>query len=81
MTSNNAVLNMGLVMEGFGLGVLPAALVRDELASGRLVSVLEGFPLIDGSIETRLAYSSRTLLPAKVRAFIEHASSFFTQEH
>ena len=33
--------------------------------------------IVDGAIEIRLAYSSRTLLPAKVRAFIEHAAEFF----
>jgi hypothetical protein len=36
---------------------------------------------MDGAVEMRLAYSSRTLLPAKVRAFIEHASSFFDHPH
>ena len=77
VTSNNAVLNRELVLEGFGLGVLPAALVRNELASGKLVSLLDDFEIVDGAIEIRLAYSSRTLLPAKVRAFIEHAAEFF----
>jgi DNA-binding transcriptional LysR family regulator len=77
MTSNNAVLNRELVLQGFGLGVLPAALVRAELAAGKLVSLLDDFEIVDGAIEIRLAYSSRTLLPAKVRAFIEHASEFF----
>jgi DNA-binding transcriptional LysR family regulator len=77
VTSNNAVFNRELVLQGFGLGVLPAALVRDELASGKLVSLLDDFEIVDGAIEIRLAYSSRTLLPAKVRAFIEHAAEFF----
>jgi DNA-binding transcriptional LysR family regulator len=77
VTSNNAVFNRELVLEGFGLGVLPAALVRDELASGKLVTLLDDFEIVDGAIEIRLAYSSRTLLPAKVRVFIEHAAEFF----
>lgn len=77
VTSNNVVLNRELVLEGFGMGILPAAIVRDELKSGRLVTVLNGFPVLGGSVEMRVAYSSRTLLPAKVRAFVEHASSFF----
>jgi DNA-binding transcriptional LysR family regulator len=81
VTSNNAVLNRELVLEGFGMGILPAALVGEELASGSLVSVLDEFHLVDGAVEMRLAYSSRTLLPAKVRAFIEHALSFFDNPH
>lgn len=77
VTSNNAVFNRELVLEGFGLGILPAPLVHDELAAGTLVRLLEEFEIVNGAIELRLAYSSRTLLPAKVRAFIEHASAFF----
>ncbi len=79
VTSNNAVLNRELVLQGFGLGLLPMALVGGELAAGTLVSVLDNFEIVDGAIEIRLAYSSRTLLPAKVRAFIEHASEFFEE--
>jgi DNA-binding transcriptional LysR family regulator len=56
---------------------VPAALVESELASGKLVRLLADFELVDDSIEIRLAYSNRTLLPAKVRAFIDHAADFF----
>jgi DNA-binding transcriptional LysR family regulator len=54
-----------------------AALVENELASGKLISLLTDFEQVDDSIEIRLAYSNRTLLPAKVRAFIDHATAFF----
>ena len=57
--------------------VLPAALVHDELESGRLLRVLDEFELTDGEIEIRLAYVSKTLIPTKVRAFIDHATSYF----
>jgi DNA-binding transcriptional LysR family regulator len=66
-----------MVLQGFGIGVVPVDLVESELASGKLVRLLDDFQLIDDSVEIRLAYSNRTLLPAKVRAFIDYAATFF----
>jgi DNA-binding transcriptional LysR family regulator len=77
VVSNNPEFNREMVLEGFGIGVLPAALVRDELRAGKLVTLLDEFPIVDAQIEIRLAYTTRTLLPAKVRAFIDHATAFF----
>jgi DNA-binding transcriptional LysR family regulator len=77
VSSNSPVFNREMVLQGFGIGVAPVALIESELASGRLVRVLSDFELVDGAVEIRLAYSNRTLLPAKVRAFIEHATGFY----
>jgi DNA-binding transcriptional LysR family regulator len=77
VVSNNPEFNREMVLEGFGIGVLPSALVRAELETGRLVTVLDEYPIVDAQIELRLAYTTRTLLPAKVRAFIDHATAFF----
>jgi hypothetical protein len=41
------------------------------------VTLLDDYPIVDMKIEIRLAYTTRTLLPAKVRAFIDHATAFF----
>jgi DNA-binding transcriptional LysR family regulator len=79
IASNNAILNREMVLQGFGIGVVPVALVQTELASGQLVSILGEFDIVDGAIEIRLAYNTRTLLPAKVRVFIEHAAAFFEE--
>jgi DNA-binding transcriptional LysR family regulator len=79
IASNNAMFNREMVLEGFGIGAAPAALVQSELLSGKLVSLLEDFDIVDGEIELRLAYNSRALLPAKVKAFIEHAGTFFDE--
>ncbi|WP_213307875.1 LysR family transcriptional regulator [Paraburkholderia sacchari] len=78
ITSNNPDFNSAMVLEGFGIGVLPLSLVQRELAAGELVTLLDDFPVVDAQIEIRLAYASRTLLPAKVRAFIDHATGFFS---
>lgn len=79
VVSNNPVFNREMVLEGFGIGVLPLVLARRELEEGRLVTVLDDFEIMDGDIEIRLAYPTRTLLPAKVRAFIDHAARFFDE--
>jgi DNA-binding transcriptional LysR family regulator len=80
IASNNPDFNRAMVLEGFGIGILPVALVQRELETGQLVTVLDDYPVVDTYIEIRIAYTSRTLLPAKVRAFIDHATEFFANE-
>ena len=75
--SNSAPFNLGLVREGLGIGVLPNELIQQDLASGKLVPILDTFEFVDVETELRLAYVTRTLLPAKTRAFIDHAVEFF----
>jgi DNA-binding transcriptional LysR family regulator len=77
VASNNASFNLDMVLQGFGIGVLPIPLARAALAAGQLVSVLDRFKLVDFVAELRLVYSSRTLLPAKMRAFIDHTAEHF----
>ncbi|WNC94843.1 LysR family transcriptional regulator [Paraburkholderia sp. FT54] len=77
VSSNSPAFNREMVLRGFGIGIVPITLIESDLASGRLVHLLADFELIDNGIEIRLAYSNRTLLPAKVRAFIDHATAFF----
>ncbi|WP_042298288.1 LysR family transcriptional regulator [Paraburkholderia bannensis] len=77
IASNNPEFNREMVLQGFGIGILPQGLVQTELDDGRLVTLLDDYPMSDMQIEIRLAYTSRTLLPAKVRAFIDHATEFF----
>ncbi|TDN62131.1 LysR family transcriptional regulator [Paraburkholderia sp. BL10I2N1] len=77
VSTNNAALNKELVMSGAGLGVLPLTMVGKELDDGRLVQLLPDFELMSGDAELRLAYRDRSLMTAKVRAFIDYATSYF----
>jgi DNA-binding transcriptional LysR family regulator len=77
VASNSPVFNRAMIMEGFGIGAVPFALAEDELADGRLVRLLADYELVEGTVDLMLAYSSRALLPAKVRAFVEHATAFY----
>jgi DNA-binding transcriptional LysR family regulator len=79
ISSNSPAFNLEMVLESFGIGVLPEDLVHEELASGKLVRLLSDFQLMDDSVEIWLAYSNRTLLPAKVRAFVDYAAAFFAE--
>jgi DNA-binding transcriptional LysR family regulator len=77
IASNSASFNHSLVQQGFGLGVLPMAMIREDIDSGRLVRLLDRFEIANAAVELKLAYSSRTLLPAKVRTFIDHSIAHF----
>jgi DNA-binding transcriptional LysR family regulator len=77
VSSNSPIFNKSMLVEGFGLGVVPKAIIEEELMRGDLVPILEEFPLVDSAIEIRLAYNSRTLLPAKVRVFQVYATEFY----
>ncbi|MGV2291938.1 LysR substrate-binding domain-containing protein [Trinickia sp. YCB016] len=77
IASNNPILNRDIVLEGVGIGLLPITLVDEYIQTGRLVRLLEDFEISDDAAEIRLAYIGRALLPAKVRAFIDHCTGFF----
>ncbi|KWF26137.1 LysR family transcriptional regulator [Burkholderia pseudomultivorans] len=77
VSSNSPAFNREMVLQGLGIGITPLALVERDLASGKLQRLLADFPLVDDSIELQLAFSNRTLMPAKVRAFIDYAVDFF----
>ncbi|WP_277185037.1 LysR family transcriptional regulator [Caballeronia sp. BR00000012568055] len=80
ISSNSAVFNREMVVQGFGIGVLPSALIEREVEAARLVRLLDAYELIGAVTDIRLAYSTRALLPAKVRAFVEHAVRFCAEQ-
>ena len=76
VSSNSPVFNREMVVRHFGIGVVPKALVEQELASGTLVQILEDAELVEAFVEIKLAYANRALLPAKVKAFIDFAAAY-----
>ncbi|WP_042299486.1 LysR family transcriptional regulator [Paraburkholderia kururiensis] len=77
ISTNSAAFNKELVLGGAGLGILPRSMIERELASGRLVRILPEFELVDSEIELQLAWRDRRLMAAKVRAFVDFATTFF----
>ncbi|TRX75447.1 LysR family transcriptional regulator [Pseudomonas mangiferae] len=68
LQANTTLSVYRLVRAGAGLSVLPSFLVAGDLASGRLVRVLEDWSLPQGGIYA--LYPSARYMPARVRAFI-----------
>lgn len=67
--SNHAEANLALVLEGFGVALLPLWLVGDHLARGELVEVLAGYHAADSAIQA--IYPPGRHLSPKVRAFLD----------
>lgn len=57
-------------IEGHGLVVLPTFIVAGALANGSLVTVLDEYDL--GELNIYAVHAHKNVVPAKVRAFIEH---------
>jgi DNA-binding transcriptional LysR family regulator len=60
---------------GSGIGVCPAWLIRDQLDSGELVRVLDGWST--RAQDLYLLYPSRQFQPLRTRLFIEFAVARF----
>lgn len=67
-----------LAVDGAGLAYLPASLVDDDIAAGRLLSLLPDWPLPTLPIHT--VHPSRHLVPRRVRTFIEAVAGAFASE-
>lgn len=70
MKSDNTSLTYECVLAGLGAALLPAWLVDDDLAAGRLVQVLPGSPPL--GVMLYAAYTNRMYLTPKVRSFIDY---------
>jgi DNA-binding transcriptional LysR family regulator len=66
------------VRAGLGVAVLPDWLIREELLSGQLVRVLPQWNAKD--LPVHVVYVGARLLPTRVRAFIDFAVSYMTEE-
>ncbi|KVX87390.1 hypothetical protein WL10_19415 [Burkholderia ubonensis] len=71
-SSKNPAFNRKTGLLGRGTGIAPLPLVK-EIRLMKDSWLITDFPLFNERIELQLAYSKRTLLPAKVRAFIDRA--------
>jgi DNA-binding transcriptional LysR family regulator len=67
-SANETLLRLA-ALEGMGLALLPMALIRQDLAEGRLELALPGNPPVRGRLFG--VYPSRKYLSAKVRTFLD----------
>jgi DNA-binding transcriptional LysR family regulator len=73
MKSDNTGLTYECVLAGVGAAMLPDWLVRDDLASGRLVPLMPQLEPL--SFTLHAAYTSRMYLTPKVRSFIDYLAA------
>ncbi|RLQ88434.1 LysR family transcriptional regulator [Notoacmeibacter ruber] len=66
---NSPVVARRGLLQNLGFAMLPRFAVMDDLASGRLVSVLDDYMVRDGGIYA--VYPHRRYLPARVRACVD----------
>jgi len=77
LSSNDLGLRMSALLRGMGIGLLPQMLMRDRLAEGSLVPVLEG--VLGRCSQSALVYPDRHHLRPAVRAFVDHVVRWFTE--
>jgi DNA-binding transcriptional LysR family regulator len=61
-------------LAGMGIALLPRWLIEDDLRAGALVNVFPAYEVTATDFDSAawIVYSSRSYVPLKVRAFIEH---------
>lgn len=64
-----------LALAGLGMGFMPTFLVEEDLAAGRLVTVLDEY--LDDNVNIYAVYPSRSNLPVKVRTFVDFLMEYF----
>lgn len=64
-----------LVRAGVGIGLVATSLVRDDLASGRVVRLLGEDGAYERDVWAIHPHPHRSQVPARVRAFVEHLSA------
>ena len=74
VSTSNTLAVRRCVLDNMGIAVLASWLVDDDIAAGRLTSLLPGWRSAAGDFETGvwIVYPSRSFLPLKTRAFIDH---------
>jgi DNA-binding transcriptional LysR family regulator len=79
LSLNNATAVHQAALAGLGIGDLPLYMVEDQLATGRLVSLLGPYVPVRRTIYA--IYAASRLLPAKTRAFLKVLEASFQTRH
>ncbi len=69
LMANDITMTKNLMLQGYGIGLLPVTMAHEEIGRGQLVQVLPAWHFPDR--EVHLVYHSRRQLPSKVTAFID----------
>lgn len=75
---NDGIVLRQWALQGLGLALRPLWEVKDDLAEGRLVKVLEDYSCIDDPVYAVVA--QRKFMPSRVRLFIEHLRTVYARK-
>lgn len=74
-TTNSGLMQLEIAKAGLAIATLPAFFLRDALASGDVVKILEDWNKPESGLYA--LYPERRLLPTKVRALIDFLATWF----
>ena len=74
---NSSLAIRDALREGFGLSLIPWVYVKDDLAQGRLRTVLDAWSPVQSTLYA--IYPSKHHLVAKVRAFLDFLEEEFRE--
>ncbi|WP_437819519.1 LysR family transcriptional regulator [Sorangium sp. So ce1078] len=78
LTATNGELLRVALLSGLGIGIAPTFIVGEDLAAGRLVSLMPGYGLEEVGVHA--VYPQGRHISAKVRSFIDFLVNRFEQE-
>lgn len=71
LSTSSSQLVRAAALNSMGIALLPREFVVDDLAQGRLVSVLKDYQINGGPRDVSILYSGRNYLSTKVRSFVD----------
>ncbi|SAK42147.1 LysR family transcriptional regulator [Caballeronia catudaia] len=74
---NSSPMLRQAALSGMGIAVVPESHVTQDIESGALVRLLPNYALKDADKEVSIVYPGRKHVPAKTRAFVDFALTFF----
>ncbi|MEI4483421.1 LysR substrate-binding domain-containing protein [Phyllobacterium sp. CCNWLW11] len=77
MHSDNIAALHHAALDGRGIAILASFVANADLATGRLVPVMEGYQPISSTVS--IIYPRAPIVPRKVRAFIDFMTTEFIQ--
>ncbi|MBL8654376.1 MAG: LysR family transcriptional regulator [Alphaproteobacteria bacterium] len=81
LQSDNGPALLGATLAGVGVSVMPDWAVKDDLAAGRLVSVLPGYQASHIEFDNGIyaVFQHATQIPSKVRVFVDYIAAHFKE--
>ncbi len=81
LQSDNGPALLGATLAGVGVSVMPDWAVKDDIAAGRLVSVLPGYQASHIEFDNGIyaVFQHATQIPSKVRVFVDYIAAHFKE--